>query len=46
MLDGIPCYSEELAFDAKSPTWIAYMRLRPLFGLKDDDLFQLAGFAF
>ena len=42
-LDGQPCYSAELPFDAITPHGMTLRGLRELYGTLDEDLFMLSG---
>jgi NAD+ diphosphatase len=44
-LDGRPCYSAALADDASAPENMAFLGLRQLFGLIEEDLLWVAGHA-
>jgi len=44
-LDGRPCYSAELATDALAPEGMAFRGLRELFGLLEENLFWVSGYA-
>ena len=44
-LDGIPCYSAELDASASAPEGMAFRGLRELFGLLEENLFRLCGYA-
>ena len=44
-LDGIPCYSAELIADVSAPEGMAFRGLRELFGLLEENLFWVSGYA-
>jgi len=44
-LNGRPCYSAELAVDISPPEGMIFQGLRQLFGLIDEELFRISGFA-
>ncbi len=44
-LNGRPCYSAELTADASPPEGMIFQELRQLFGLIDEELFRISGFA-
>lgn len=44
-LDGIPCYSAELTTDVSAPEDMAFRDLRELFGLLEESLFWVSGYA-
>ena len=41
--EGVPCYSAELAQDAKAPAGMSFQSLRQLFEALSQELFALAG---
>lgn len=44
-LDGIPCHSAELTADVSAPEGMAFRGLRELFGLLEENLFWVSGYA-
>lgn len=45
LLDGVPCFSAEVAENSKEPAGWTFLNLRRLFGLIDEDHFWVAGAA-
>jgi NAD+ diphosphatase len=46
LLNGVPCYAAEAAYEALTNPTLEWMGLRSLFSLVDDELFAISGRAF